>query len=123
MRVAPAPAISSPLLAATGAQTETVPPSLVLIAIGSMTGVSISALFTGGLRACCCPLCGDHHPRHGHRTVRPAVRSRLSCGLRHRARRSCRGDQADLGYLLALLVGSIVVAIFPWMSIGFLQAA
>ena len=24
------------------------------------------------------------------------------------------------GYLLALLVGSIVVAIFPWMSIGFL---
>jgi TRAP-type C4-dicarboxylate transport system permease large subunit len=23
------------------------------------------------------------------------------------------------GYLLALLVGSIVVAIFPWMSIGF----
>jgi TRAP-type C4-dicarboxylate transport system permease large subunit len=37
------------LLAATGAQTETVPPSLVLIAIGSMTGVSISALFTGGL--------------------------------------------------------------------------
>ena len=37
------------LLAATGAQTETVPPSLVLITIGSVTGVSISALFTGGL--------------------------------------------------------------------------
>jgi tripartite ATP-independent transporter DctM subunit len=37
------------LLAATGAQTETVPPSLVLIAIGSVTGVSIAALFTGGL--------------------------------------------------------------------------
>ena len=36
------------LLAATGAQTETVPPSLVLITIGSVTGVSIAALFTGG---------------------------------------------------------------------------
>jgi tripartite ATP-independent transporter DctM subunit len=37
------------LLAATGAQTETIPPSLVLITIGSVTGVSISALFKGGL--------------------------------------------------------------------------
>jgi len=37
------------LLAATGAQTETIPPSLILITIGSVTGVSISALFTGGL--------------------------------------------------------------------------
>ncbi|WP_427185433.1 TRAP transporter large permease subunit [Bordetella bronchialis] len=37
------------LLSATGAQTETIPPSLVLITIGSVTGVSITALFTGGL--------------------------------------------------------------------------
>jgi tripartite ATP-independent transporter DctM subunit len=37
------------LLSVTGAQTETVPPSLVLITIGSVTGVSIAALFTGGL--------------------------------------------------------------------------
>src|SRR3977135_3361352 len=37
------------LLAATGAQTETIPPSLVLITSGAVTGVSISALFTGGL--------------------------------------------------------------------------
>jgi len=37
------------LLSATGAQTETIPPSLVLITIGSVTGVSISALFTGGM--------------------------------------------------------------------------
>ena len=48
------------LLSATGAQTETIPPSLVLITIGSVTGVSIAALFTGGLlpgrRA-------RHHPR------------------------------------------------------------
>src|ERR1700730_2942553 len=37
------------LLSATGAQTETIPPSLVLITIGSVTGVSIAALFPGGL--------------------------------------------------------------------------
>ena len=37
------------LLSATGAQTETIPPCIVLITIGSVTGVSISALFTGGL--------------------------------------------------------------------------
>lgn len=37
------------LLSTSGAQTETIPPSIVLITIGSVTGVSISALFTGGL--------------------------------------------------------------------------
>jgi tripartite ATP-independent transporter DctM subunit len=37
------------LLSTTGAQTETIPPSIVLITIGSVTGVSIAALFTGGL--------------------------------------------------------------------------
>ena len=37
------------LLAASGAQTETIPPSIVLITIGSVVGVSIAALFTGGL--------------------------------------------------------------------------
>jgi len=36
------------LLAASGAQTETIPPSLVLITLGSVTGVSIGALFAGG---------------------------------------------------------------------------
>ena len=39
----------SALLAATGAQTETIPPSLILITLGSVTGMSIAALFTGGL--------------------------------------------------------------------------
>ena len=37
------------LLAASGAQTETIPPSIVLITIGAVTGVSIAALFTGGM--------------------------------------------------------------------------
>jgi tripartite ATP-independent transporter DctM subunit len=37
------------LLTSSGAMSETIPPSLVLITIGSVTGVSIAALFTGGL--------------------------------------------------------------------------
>ena len=37
------------LLASSGAMAETIPPSLVLITIGSVTGVSIAALFAGGL--------------------------------------------------------------------------
>ena len=37
------------LLSASGAMSETIPPSLVLITIGSVTGVSIAALFAGGL--------------------------------------------------------------------------
>jgi len=37
------------LLAASGAMSETIPPSIVLITIGAVTNVSIAALFTGGL--------------------------------------------------------------------------
>lgn len=37
------------LLAASGAMSETIPPSLVLIAIASVTGISIAALFTAGI--------------------------------------------------------------------------
>jgi tripartite ATP-independent transporter DctM subunit len=37
------------LLASSGAMAETIPPSLVLIIIGSVCGVSIAALFTAGL--------------------------------------------------------------------------
>lgn len=37
------------LLSATAVQTETIPPSFVLIIYGSITGVSIGALFAGGL--------------------------------------------------------------------------
>ncbi|AJZ56857.1 TRAP transporter, DctM subunit [Paraburkholderia fungorum] len=36
------------MLSAAAAMSETIPPSLVLIAIGSVTGVSIASLFTGG---------------------------------------------------------------------------
>jgi len=37
------------LLSASGAMSETIPPSIVLITVGSVTGVSITALFIGGL--------------------------------------------------------------------------
>jgi tripartite ATP-independent transporter DctM subunit len=37
------------LLSVSGAMAETIPPSIVLLTIGSVTGVSIAALFTGGL--------------------------------------------------------------------------
>ncbi len=37
------------LLAAPGAMSETIPPSIVLIAIASVTGVSIAGLFTAGI--------------------------------------------------------------------------
>src|SRR5712691_4618254 len=37
------------LLSSSGAMSETIPPSLVLITMGSVTGVSIAALFNGGL--------------------------------------------------------------------------
>jgi tripartite ATP-independent transporter DctM subunit len=37
------------LLAASGAMSETIPPSIVLIAIASVTGVSIAGLFTAGI--------------------------------------------------------------------------
>jgi tripartite ATP-independent transporter DctM subunit len=76
------------LLAASGAMAETIPPSLVLITIGSVTGVSIAALFTGGLlpgtgagaRARGGRLCAlarrrpvDGAPRHPPRDRRGAV--------------------------------------------------
>ncbi|SPS03086.1 TRAP transporter large permease [Cupriavidus taiwanensis] len=37
------------LLSASGAMSETIPPSIVLITVGSVTGVSITSLFIGGL--------------------------------------------------------------------------
>ena len=72
------------LLSATGAQTETIPPSIVLITIGSVTGVSIAALFTGGLL----PAAGA-----GRRAVRGGVaalpeRGSEPCAARHASARS-----------------------------------
>ena len=78
------------LLAATGALTETVPPSLVLITIGSVTGVSIAALFAGGLLPAvvlALVLCFVVYRRH-RREPKPTCRAPQACGsssLLHRA--------------------------------------
>jgi tripartite ATP-independent transporter DctM subunit len=69
------------LLSATGAQTETVPPSLVLITIGSVTGVSIAALFTGGLLPAivlACLLCFVIRWRYRGEDLGQAVRANKS---------------------------------------------
>lgn len=71
------------LLAATGAQTETIPPSLVLITIGSVTSVSIASLFIGGLLpafVCGLALCVLVWRRYRHEDlsgVRRATRSEI----------------------------------------------
>ena len=71
------------LLAATGAQTETIPPSIVLLTIGSVTGVSITALFTGGLLpgfflgALLCTVVWFRYRREDLSEVRRAKRSEI----------------------------------------------
>ena len=79
------------LLSATGAQTETIPPSLVLITIGSVTGVSIAALFTGGMLPGV--VLGDHACARGVvalprrrpvATCERATRREIGRALRHR---------------------------------------
>ncbi|CAM5205523.1 Tripartite ATP-independent transporter DctM subunit OS=Castellaniella defragrans OX=75697 GN=HNR28_001847 PE=4 SV=1 [Castellaniella defragrans] len=67
------------LLAATSAQTETIPPSIVLITIGSVTGVSIAALFTGGLLpglVVAIVLCGVVWTRYRHEDLSQVKRAR-----------------------------------------------
>ena len=90
------------LLSATGAQTETIPPSLVLITIGSVTGVSIAALFTGG--------------------VLPAiVLAVLLCFV---VRRRCRSD--DLGHVKRASkneIGRAFLVALPAIALPFLIRA
>ncbi len=64
------------LLAASGAMAETIPPSIVLIMISAVTGVSTAALFTGGLlpavvgAAALCIIVFIHARKGGHVTQR-----------------------------------------------------
>jgi len=75
------------LLATTGAQTETIPPSLVLITIGSVTGVSIAALFTGGmlpglvLAATLCTVVWWRYRREDLSHVRKATKAEIGRAL------------------------------------------
>ena len=70
------------LLAATGAQTETVPPSLVLITIGSVTGVSIAALFTGGVLPASCSRSCSASSFAGGTGARISAKSNVRAGAR-----------------------------------------
>ena len=71
------------LLSASGAMSETIPPSLVLITIGSVTGVSIAALFAGGLlpalvgAAALCVVVAFHNRREDLSTVVRAGRREI----------------------------------------------
>ena len=70
------------LLAASGAMSETIPPSIVLIAIASVTGVSIAGLFTAGILpavvlALVLALVARHRAGHEAGSA-PVARARLS---------------------------------------------
>jgi tripartite ATP-independent transporter DctM subunit len=90
------------LLAATGAQTETIPPSLVLITIGSVTGVSIAALFTGGL-------------------LPGVVLAILLCFVVHRRYR--RENLGDVKRATARQIGRTFVIALPALALPFLIRA
>jgi len=90
------------LLSATGAQTETIPPSLVLITIGSVTGVSIAALFTGGL-------------------LPGVVLAILLCFVVHRRYR--RENLGDVKRATARDIGRTLVIALPALALPFLIRA
>jgi tripartite ATP-independent transporter DctM subunit len=90
------------LLAATGAQTETIPPSLVLITMGSVTGVSIAALFTGGL-------------------LPGVVLAILLCFVVHRRYR--RENLGDVKRATARQIGRTFVIALPALALPFLIRA
>jgi tripartite ATP-independent transporter DctM subunit len=127
------------LLAATGAQTETIPPSLVLITIGSVTGVSIAALFTGGLLpgvVLGLTLCGlvwwryrtedlSHVRRSSPREIAwaflialPAIalpfliRAAVIEGV------ATATEVSTIGIVYAILAGLLIYRRFPWRRLG-----
>jgi len=127
------------LLAATGAQTETVPPSLVLITIGSVTGVSIAALFTGGLLPALvvglilCAVVGWKSRKDDHRgVVRLSARqvARLfaiavpAIALPFLIRAAVvegvatATEVSTIGIVYSLLAGLLVYRQFPWRRMG-----
>jgi tripartite ATP-independent transporter DctM subunit len=123
------------LLAATAAQTETIPPSIVLITIGSVTGVSIAALFTGGLlpsvvlgAALCCVVWLRYRGEDLSHVVRPGraeiMRSlavalpalALPFVIRYAVVRgiATATEVSTIGIVYALVVGLLVYRVFNW---------
>ncbi|MGI4799679.1 MAG: TRAP transporter large permease subunit [Janthinobacterium lividum] len=125
-------------LAAAAAMSETIPPSLVLIIVGAVTGVSISALFTGGLlpagiaAAGLCALVfwrSRHDAPSGERVTAATVlrlfvvavpalilpfiiRWAVLEGV------TTATEVATLGVVYAILVGLIVYRRFDWRRLG-----
>jgi tripartite ATP-independent transporter DctM subunit len=121
-------------LAASAAMSETIPPSLVLIIVGAVTGVSISALFTGGLLPAGIAAAGlamlvyfrsRSEEQHGTR-VRPVVIGRLFViaipalilpfVIRYAvlAGITTATEVATVGVVYAILVGIAVYRCFDW---------
>lgn len=86
------------LLASSAAMSETIPPSLVLIIVGAVTGVSISALFTGGLL--------------------PAALAALGLALLVFFR--TRGDRPEGGQANAREIGRLFVVALPALILPFI---
>jgi tripartite ATP-independent transporter DctM subunit len=123
------------LLAATGAQTETIPPSLVLIITGSVTGVSIAALFTGGLLPSLllgimlCLMVRFRYRNQDPSNVQPATRAEIgwsfvvalpALALPFLIRASVVGGVATatevstIGIVYSIIVGLLVYRQFEW---------
>lgn len=125
----------SALLAATGAQTETIPPSLILITLGSVTGMSIAALFTGGLlpgAVLGLALCGViwHRSRKDTRSLPPKATGRelgMSCFIALPALAlpfvirssviegvATATEVSTIGIVYSLIVGLLIYRRFDW---------
>lgn len=127
------------LLSATGAQTDTIPPSIVLITLGSVTGVSIAALFTGGLLPglvlglILCVLVWwrarkhdlSHVKRAGRRTILRAfmvavpalvlpvvIRFAVVEGV------ATATEVSTVGIVYSIIVGLLAYRCFPWRRLG-----
>jgi tripartite ATP-independent transporter DctM subunit len=132
------PAELAALLAASGAMSETIPPSLVLILVSSATGVSIAALFTGGVlpaAVCALALVVAAYFRWGHedkiegggiawgQVLRAsfvaipglclpfAIRSAVVEGV------ATATEVSTIGILYALIVGPLVYRQFDWRRV------
>jgi tripartite ATP-independent transporter DctM subunit len=126
------------LLAATGAQTETIPPSLVLIITGSVTGVSIAALFTGGLLPSLllgimlCLMVRFRYRNQDLSHVQPATRAEIgwsfvvalpALALPFLIRASVVGGVATatevstIGIVYSIIVGLLVYRQFEWSKV------
>ncbi|MGU3422901.1 TRAP transporter large permease [Methylobacterium sp. D54C] len=88
------------LLAASGAMSETIPPSIVLIAIASVTGVSIAALFTAG--------------------ILPALVLAIVLGLVARYRAGTQEDSIVVPRAPASVVGRTLLVALPALLLPFL---